>query len=192
MNVNSKFVLARIPVTFAKYSFFSLTKITSTCAKWSGGAGIWRKVDFSLISIYFELFQSFQSFSIILIYFDSFRSILISILTSELPKCFDGTLAISIVSSCHSKNDAWWQLLPPHFCLFHSHYAGDCGKARKSGASTIPRHKDNIYTLIGKCMINISCSVEQSKNVSFLPRNGKMFERSWERFWKHSLACSLP
>jgi hypothetical protein len=41
-------------------------------------------------------------------------------------------------------------------------------------------------------MINISCSVEQSKNVSFLPRNGKMFERSWERFWKHSLACSLP
>jgi hypothetical protein len=72
------------------------------------------------ISIYFNHFDLFR---IISIYFDSFR--FISIPTSESPKHFDGVLpAISIIPSCYSKNGAWWLLLPPHFCLFHSHYAG--------------------------------------------------------------------
>jgi hypothetical protein len=64
---------------------------------------------------------------------------------------------------------------------------GDCGKTWKSDIFSIPHHKDNIYSLMMKCIIDISCSVEQSKNISFLPRNGKTFERSRERFWKHSL-----
>jgi hypothetical protein len=69
--------------------------------------------------IYFDLFWSI---SIISIYFHLFQ--FISIPTLELPKHFDGAPAISIVPSCQSKNGTWWLLLPPHFCLIHSHYAG--------------------------------------------------------------------
>jgi hypothetical protein len=77
---------------------------------------------FQSIPIYSNLFQSIPIFSIYFSHFNLFWFILIP--TSESPKHFNHVLAISIVSSCHSKNGAWWRLLPPHFCLFHSHYAG--------------------------------------------------------------------
>jgi hypothetical protein len=92
----------------------------------------------------FQLFRSilnhFNSFWFILIHFDSFWFILIH---------FDSFPSISIYFdsfgfwhwNCQnilmarqpfllfhhvtaSKNGAWWWLLPPHFCLFHPHYAG--------------------------------------------------------------------
>ncbi len=71
----------------------------------------------SIHSIYFD-FDSIE----IDVFADLFRFNLIP--TSKSPKHFDGVPAISIDSSRHSKNGAWWRLLPPHFCLFDSHYAG--------------------------------------------------------------------
>jgi hypothetical protein len=100
----------------------------------------------------------------------------------------------TILSNSHLlvKTRSLRKMIWSNWCTTSCQDAGDCGKTWKSDASTIPHHKDNIYSLMMKCIINISCSVEQSKNVSFLPRNGKTFEHSQEHFWKHLLACSLP